>query len=32
VVFALQIDELPDEFIELLASAEPLDDDGSDED
>jgi hypothetical protein len=31
VVFALQIDELPDEFIEALASAEPLDDDGSDE-
>jgi hypothetical protein len=32
VVFALQIDELPDEFIELLDSAEPLDDDGSVED
>jgi len=32
VVFALQIDELPDEFIDALASAEPLDDDGSGED
>jgi hypothetical protein len=32
VVFALQLDELPEELIEVLASAEPLDDDGSGED
>jgi len=32
VVFALPLDELPDELIEALASAEPLGDDGSGED
>jgi hypothetical protein len=32
VVFALQIDEMPDEFFELLDSAEPLDDVESGED
>jgi hypothetical protein len=32
VVFALPVDELPDEFIEALLQAEPLDDHETDED
>jgi hypothetical protein len=32
VVFAPAIDELPDEFIEVLSQAEPLDDHQTDED
>jgi hypothetical protein len=32
VVFALAIDELPDEFTDILASTEPLNDDRSDGD
>jgi hypothetical protein len=32
VVFALAIDELPDDFIEMLSQAGPLDDDQTDED
>jgi hypothetical protein len=31
VVFALGIDELPDEFVEALLQAEPLNDDKTDE-
>jgi len=32
VVFALPIDELPDELVEAMVSAEPLDDHPTDED
>lgn len=32
VVFALAVDELPDEFVAALLQAEPLDDDDNNED